>query len=67
MTEQPFAQADADWLSLIATARQWFDGPHGQLLLQHERTLLEDELARFFGGYLVHYGPSAAASPATSP
>jgi hypothetical protein len=64
MTEQPFAQADADWLSLIATARQWFDGPHGQLLLQHECALLEDELARFFGGYLVHYGPSAAASPA---
>ncbi|MDT4833264.1 hypothetical protein FQZ97_668590 [compost metagenome] len=63
MSEHPFAQADADWLNLISVARNWFNGPHGQLLLEEEQRLLEDELARFFGGYLVHYGPSAQASP----
>lgn len=61
MSDHPFAQADADWLSLIATARNWFSGPLGQLLLTQEQRLLEEELARFFGGYLVHYGPSADA------
>ncbi len=25
--------------------------------------MLEDELERFFGGYLVHYGPSAQTPP----
>ena len=63
MSDHPFAQADADWLDLIATARGWFNGPHGQLLLAEEQRLLEGELARFFGGYLVHYGPSADAVP----
>lgn len=63
MSDHPFAQADADWLDLIATARRWFDGPCGQLLLEQERGLLEDELARFFGGYLVHYGPSVQKPP----
>jgi len=29
----------------------------GELLLEQQRPLLEAELARFFGGYLVHYGP----------
>jgi len=38
-------------------ARAWFDGPLGQQLLGEERRLLADELARFFGGFLVHYGP----------
>jgi hypothetical protein len=27
-------------------------------LLDEERRMLEEELGRFFGGYLVHYGPS---------
>ncbi|MEX6504381.1 class I SAM-dependent methyltransferase [Pseudomonas zhanjiangensis] len=63
MSDRPFAQADADWLELIATARRWFEGPHGRLLLEQERGLLEDELARYFGGYLVHYGPSAQQVP----
>jgi len=63
MSDHPFAQADADWLRLIGDARSWFGGPHGQLLLQAEQRLLEEELARFFGGYLVHYGPSADAPP----
>ena len=61
MSDHPFAQADADWLSLIGEARNWFKGPYGQLLLAEEQRLLADELARFFGGYLVHYGPSAQA------
>ncbi|MDX1368059.1 methyltransferase domain-containing protein [Pseudomonas sp.] len=63
MSDHPFAQADADWLKLIGTARHWFNGPYGQLLLEDEQRLLEEELARFFGGYMVHYGPSAQASP----
>ncbi len=63
MTDQAFAQADPDWLALISAARSWFAGPLGQLLLEEERRLLEDELARFFGGYLVHYGPSAELPP----
>ncbi len=66
MSDHPFAQADADWLDLIATARHWFDGPCGQLLLEQERHLLDDELARFFGGYLVHYGPSAQKLPSAA-
>ncbi|AEF22226.1 class I SAM-dependent methyltransferase [Pseudomonas fulva] len=62
MTDNPFAQADADWLQLIGAARQWFNGPLGRLLLEQERRLLDEELARFFGGYLVHYGPCAETS-----
>ena len=61
MTEQPFAQADPYWLSLIGEARTWFSGPLGQQMLAEERALLEQELARFFGGYLVHYGPPPEA------
>ena len=57
MIEQAFAQADPDWLDLQGQARQWLDGPLGELLLAQQRPLLEAELARFFGGYLVHYGP----------
>jgi len=63
MTEQTFAQADPEWLALLGAARQWFAGPLGQLLLEEERRLLEDELARYFGGYLLHYGPSAERAP----
>lgn len=62
MTDNPFAQADADWLQLIGAARQWFSGPLGRLLLEQEQRLLDEELARFFGGYLVHYGPCAETS-----
>lgn len=57
MIEQAFAQADPDWLDLQGKARQWLGGPLGELLLAQQRPLLEAELARFFGGYLVHYGP----------
>lgn len=63
MNDIAFAQADPEWLELIGQARQWFAGPLGQLLLREEQQLLEEELGRFFGGYLVHYGPSADAPP----
>jgi len=61
--DHAFAQANAQWLSLIAGARRWFASPVGQLLLEDERRILEDELARYFGGYLVHYGPPADVPP----
>lgn len=63
MTDEAFAQADPDWLALISSAREWLSGPVGQFLLEEERRMLEDELGRFFGGYLVHYGPSAQTPP----
>ena len=63
MTDEAFAQADPDWLALISAAREWLSGPVGQFLLEEERHMLEDELGRFFGGYLVHYGPSAQTPP----
>lgn len=63
MTDQAFAQADPQWLELISQAREWFAGPLGQQLLAGEQRLLEEELGRFFGGYLVHYGPCAEAPP----
>ena len=66
MTDQAFAQADPEWLALTSLAREWFGGPLGQLMLQEERKLLEEELGRYFGGFLVHYGPCAEA-PATAP
>ncbi|CAG8870754.1 hypothetical protein PS627_04141 [Pseudomonas fluorescens] len=64
MTDKAFAQADPDWVELISLARDWFNGPLGRLMLQEEHKLLEDELARYFGGFLVHYGPCAEAPPA---
>jgi SAM-dependent methyltransferase len=63
MSDTAFAQADPEWVELISQARDWFAGPHGQLLLAEEQRLLEEELGRFFGGYLVHYGPSGEAPP----
>ncbi|WAH56961.1 class I SAM-dependent methyltransferase [Pseudomonas silvicola] len=63
MTDKAFAQADPEWLELIGQARDWFEGPVGHFLLREEQTLLEEELGRFFGGYLVHYGPSAQVPP----
>ncbi len=61
MSDELIAKVDEDWLALIDGARCWFDGPHGRLLLARQQPLLERELARFFGGYLVHYGPPAQA------
>lgn len=37
-------------------ARDWLESPLGNLLLGEEHRLLEEELARYFGGFLVHYG-----------
>ena len=66
MTDKAFAQADPEWLALISAAREWLSGPIGQFLLEEERRMLEDELGRFFGGYLVHYGPSADTPPSAA-
>ena len=63
--DTPFAQADAEWLALIGAARQWFSEPLGALLLEQEQRVLNEELAKFFGGYLVHYGPCAATNTQT--
>lgn len=63
MTDKPFAQADQQWVELIAQAREWFASPVGQLLLREEHAVLCAELEKFFGGYLVHYGPHADAPP----
>ncbi|SIQ90988.1 class I SAM-dependent methyltransferase [Aquipseudomonas alcaligenes] len=63
MSEQPFAQADAEWLELTCAAREWLASPLGELLLTAERQALDEELARYFGGYLVHYGPAQAEPP----
>ena len=63
MSEQPFAQADAEWLELTCAAREWLASPLGELLLTAERQALDEELARYFGGYLVHYGPVQAEPP----
>ncbi|MNM45374.1 hypothetical protein D3C81_562960 [compost metagenome] len=63
MTDQAFAQADPEWVELISLAREWFTGPLGQLMLKEEEKLLEEELGRFFGGFLVHFGPCAEAPP----
>ena len=65
MEREPFAQADADWLELIAEARDWFAGPLGAMMLAEEQRLLCDELQRYFGGYLVHYGPHAELPEST--
>lgn len=62
---EPFAQADADWLELIAQARDWLVGPIGGMMLAEEQQLLTDELERYFGGYLVHYGPHAELPAST--
>lgn len=63
MTDQAFAQADPQWLALTLAAREWLSGPLGHMLVEEERRVLEEELARFFGGYLVHYGPTAQNPP----
>lgn len=63
MSEQPFARIDSDWLALTLQAREWLASPLGELLLSEERIALEQELARYFGGFLVHYGPAKAEPP----
>ncbi len=57
MSDRAFVHAGAQRLSLMSDAREWFANPLGQQMLREEQRLLREELARFFGGYLVHYGP----------
>ena len=59
MNEDAFAQADSRWLKITADARSWLNGPLGGVMQAEGRRLLNEELARYFGGYLVHYGPGA--------
>ncbi len=66
MHEPAFAQADPDWLKLTQAAREWLTGPLGGLLQAEGRRLLDEELARHFGGYLVQYGPGAAVAGGSS-
>lgn len=40
----------------IEAIQQWMASSLGSLLLEEEHRLLEEELARHFGGFLVHYG-----------
>ena len=44
MSEQPFAQADAEWLELTRAAREWLASPLGELLLTAERQALDEEI-----------------------
>ncbi|ALZ84681.1 methyltransferase domain-containing protein [Pseudomonas oryzihabitans] len=57
MHDEFSAQVDPRWLKLMSSAREWLSGPLGQLLLEQERLLIDEELKRHFGSYLVHYGP----------
>ncbi|QLF91912.1 SAM-dependent methyltransferase [Pseudomonas sp. ABC1] len=57
MTDEVRLKADPHWLSLVDAAGGWFESAHGQQLLARERGLLEAELERCFGSYLVHYAP----------
>ncbi|MCW3148024.1 class I SAM-dependent methyltransferase [Stutzerimonas stutzeri] len=47
---------------MIGDANAWFDGALGRQLLEQEQQVLDDELNRCFGSYLVHYGPFSGAS-----
>ena len=53
------AKSDERWLSLMDNASAWFDGPSGRQLLEHEQLVINQQLSRCFGSYLVHYGPFA--------
>lgn len=51
------AKSDERWLLLMKKASAWFDGPSGRQLLEHEQRVINQQLSRCFGSYLVHYGP----------
>lgn len=59
MSRQVSAKAEASSAALLERARCWFDGALGRFLLRQEQQLLEQELARYFGGFMVAYGPAA--------
>jgi SAM-dependent methyltransferase len=62
MNEQPFGIANDDCLVRQREAQVWFDGPLGQLLLDSQQVLLEQQLGSHFGSFLLHYGFSAGLS-----
>jgi len=47
MTDKALAQADPEWLELISSAREWLSSPLGQVLLNDEQRVLEEELGRY--------------------
>lgn len=53
------SKADKRWLALMGEASAWFDSPVGRQLLEQEERVISQELSRFFGSYLVHYGTFA--------
>lgn len=59
MTDEPCTGSNAPWLALMSETSDWFSSLTGQQLLEHEQQVLAQELERFFGSYLVHYGPFA--------
>ena len=45
-----------DLLKLLCVARQWLHSPSGQMLLESQRTILQQQLESCFGQHLVQYG-----------
>ena len=66
MSSESFYRGHAQWLDLMQDASAWFQTAPGQQLLAQERRVLQEELVRCFGSYLVHYGPFVEA-PLESP
>jgi hypothetical protein len=64
MTDKAFAQADPDWLALISAARDWLSGPLGQLMLDEERRMLEEELGASSAAIWCITGPAPSAAVA---
>ncbi|MDY0249289.1 MAG: methyltransferase domain-containing protein [Pseudomonas sp.] len=52
--------------ALARSLSQWFTTPKGQLLDAMERQLLEPQLARHFGSFIVYYNPPAGLAQASS-
>lgn len=62
MNQEPCRKTQLSWPGLVDEASAWFDGPQGRQLLEQEQRVIQDELSRCFGSYLVHYGPFAHCS-----
>ncbi|MFC3607338.1 methyltransferase domain-containing protein [Stutzerimonas tarimensis] len=50
-------RSDERWMDLVQEASLWFQTPLGQQLLAKERVVIDQELGRCFGSFLVHYAP----------
>lgn len=59
MSEASSRTPEERWSSLMEDASTWFAEPAGRQLLAHEHRVIDHELSRCFGSYLVHYGPFA--------